>query len=167
MDFVLKLVNSLQIGQHSKKGKKKKKACLCYFTSNMTQLSLPGTGSTTFNILTVNLSLAITTYCHSHFRQYLYLTQPLQHERSHDLLYLNLLLICFSFFLKGKKIGEYHSAFRCWDTCYILRFWHEQSVEIYFFFHCTGNKSALSENYCSSCSNPFIASSLYTVVNSS
>lgn len=113
MDFVLKLVNSLQIGQHSKKGKKKKKACLCYFTSNMTQLSLPGTGSTTFNILTVNLSLAITTYCHSHFRQYLYLTQPLQHERSHDLLYLNLLLICFSFFLKGKKIGEYHSAFRC------------------------------------------------------
>lgn len=71
----------------------------------------------------------------------------------------------FLVFSWKAKYVEHHSAFRCWDTWYILMFWHEQSVEIYF-FHCTGNKSALSENYCSSYCSPFVSDiySPYTVV---
>lgn len=103
MDFVLKLVTACLQYRTGKGKKKQTDKFLCYNTNNTTQLSLPGIGSTMFNTLNVNLSLAITTYCHSYFMQYLYPTQPLQHERSHGLLYMNLLFICFSFFLKGKN----------------------------------------------------------------
>lgn len=95
MDFVLKLVTACLQHSTEKKGKKKTDKFLCYNTNNMTQLNLPGTGSTMFNALNANLSLAITTFCHSHLTQHLYPTQLLQNERSHGLQYMNLLFFFF------------------------------------------------------------------------
>lgn len=110
----------------------------------MTQLSLPETGSTTFNILNVNVSLAITTYCHSHFMQYCTLHSLAGMK---DLMVYYTWTYCsFVFHFSSKaNIVEHHSAFRCWDTCYILMFWHELSVEIYFFFIAQGINQAFQK----------------------
>ena len=155
--------------QHKKKKKKKKRErdmLLCDYTNNMEQLSSPLWTGSTFNILNANVSsynsYKLSLPFHVIFVPYptspaWKISWPAVHEP---------IVRSFLVFSRKAKNVEHHSAFRCWDTCYVLMFWHEQSVEIYF-FHCTGNKSPLSENYYSSCSSPFISEIylLYTAVN--
>lgn len=111
---------------------KKREMFLCYYTNITAQLSSHLWTGTTFNILNVNVSL-----------QQLHIVTPISCRictlpslsSMKDLMACCTQIYCsfvFSLTWKGKNV-EQHSAFRCWDTCYILMFWHEQSVEIYFF----------------------------------
>ena len=114
------------------KWEKKREMFLCYYTNITAQLSSHLWTGITFNILNVNVSL-----------QQLHIVTPISCRictlpslsSMKDLTACCTRIYCsfvFSLSWKAKNV-EHYSAFRCWDTCYILMFWHEQSVEIYVF----------------------------------
>lgn len=101
-----------------------------------------------FHILNVNMNFAIATCCHSDFLLYLYSASPSSMKDNMSTVHKPPAHLLWGvFFPKDKK--KISSVTMHSDAETPVTFWCFDMNNLWTFSQCMGNKSALSENYCS------------------